>query len=74
MIIIKKVFIETDSINLDQFLKWAGLVSTGGEAKILIAEGAVKVNGQFETKRSRKLKESDVVEFGQNQLLLVRRQ
>ncbi|MDI3480861.1 MAG: ribosome-associated protein [Tepidanaerobacteraceae bacterium] len=59
----KKVVIKTQSINLDQFLKWAGAVSTGGEAKLLINDGKVKVNGQVETHRSRKLFFGDVVEL-----------
>ena len=49
------------TIRLDQFLKWEGLVSTGGQAKLLIQSGAVLVNGQVETRRSRKLVEGDVV-------------
>lgn len=69
----KEVFIKTETINLDQFLKWAGVISTGGEAKIAIAEGDVKVNGRVETKRSRKLKASDVVEFEGCRLTVVRR-
>lgn len=45
---IKEVFINTDTIELDKFLKWAGIFSTGGEAKIMINEGRVKVNGEVE--------------------------
>jgi ribosome-associated protein len=60
---LKKVYIRTSTINLDQFLKWSGAVSTGGEAKILIGEGRVKVNGQVETHRSKKLCPGDVVEL-----------
>jgi ribosome-associated protein len=70
---LKKVFIKTETINLDQFLKWSGIFSTGGEAKIAIAEGSVKVNGTIETKRSRKLKEFDIVELAGYRLLVVRR-
>jgi ribosome-associated protein len=47
------------SIKLDQFLKWAGAVQTGGEAKLLIQSGEVKVNGKMETRRGRKLMEGD---------------
>lgn len=49
---------------LDQLLKYANLVSTGGEAKIRIQEGEVKVNGKIENRRGYKLKEGDVVEVG----------
>lgn len=48
-------------IKLDQFLKLAQVVQTGGEAKILIQAGEVQVNGQVETRRGRKLRQGDVV-------------
>lgn len=48
-------------IKLDQFLKLAEVVQTGGEAKFLIRSGAVLVNGQVETRRGRKLHDGDVV-------------
>lgn len=67
----KEVPIRTETINLDQFLKWSGVVLTGGQAKLMIKEGLVKVNGQVETKRSRKLYPGDVVEF-QGQTFLVK--
>lgn len=49
------------TIKLDQFLKWVGAVSTGGEAKLLIQDGEVLVNDQVETRRGRKLVPGDVV-------------
>ncbi len=52
---------EPGTIRLDQFLKWQGLVETGGQAKLLIQEGAVLVNGEVETHRSRKLADGDEV-------------
>ena len=48
-------------IKLDQFLKLAGVVETGGEAKQLIQSGQVSVNGSIETRRGRKLYHGDVV-------------
>ncbi|MFS8860567.1 RNA-binding S4 domain-containing protein [Synechococcus sp. B60.1] len=48
-------------IKLDQFLKWAGVVSTGGQAKQLIQAGQVQVNGEVETRRGRKLRLGDEV-------------
>ncbi len=48
-------------IKLDQFLKLAEVVQTGGEAKLLIRSGAVTVNGQLETRRGRKLHDGDIV-------------
>lgn len=50
------------SIKLDQFLKWQGLVGTGGEAKQLVQAGAVLVNGTVETRRSRRLRTGDRVQ------------
>ncbi len=49
---------------LDQFLKLCGLVSTGGQAKLLIQGGEVKVNGLVETRRRKKLSPDDIVELG----------
>ena len=46
---------DSDIIKLDQFLKFMGVVQTGGEAKLLIQDGMVKVNGSIETRRGRKL-------------------
>jgi ribosome-associated protein len=57
---------DTDSIKLDQFLKLQGIVQTGGQAKLLIQAGEVKVNGRVETRRGRKLVMGDrVVTLGQ---------
>jgi ribosome-associated protein len=49
------------TIKLDQFLKVIGKTQTGGQAKVLIREGWVKVNGILETRRGRKLVEGDRV-------------
>jgi len=55
-------------MKLEQFLKWKNLVSSGGEAKILIKSGSVKVNGIVETRRGRKLNKGDKVIFLKNEL------
>ena len=47
---------------LDQFLKLNGIAESGGQAKVMIQGGEVKVNGEIETKRRRKLVVGDVVE------------
>ena len=52
-------------ITLDALLKASGLVSSGGAAKILIAEGGVRVNGEPETRRGRKLRAGDEVQLGE---------
>lgn len=49
------------TIKLAQFLKWKGLVQTGGEAKIRIQGGEVSVNGEIDTRRGRKLISGDRV-------------
>ena len=56
-------------MKLDQFLKWKNFVSTVGEAKIYIKSGSVKVNGEKETRRGRKLKKGDIVIFLKNELI-----
>lgn len=56
--------ITTEYIKLDSFLKGINAVCSGGEAKILIAAGAVRVNGESELRRGRKLRPGDRVEFG----------
>ena len=56
-------------MKLDQFLKWHNIVSSGGEAKIFIKSGQVKVNGQIELKRGRKLVKGDKVMFLKNELI-----
>lgn len=55
----KTIGIATEYITLDAFLKWAGVVDTGGHAKALVASGEVRVNGEVETRRGRKLRPGD---------------
>lgn len=52
-------------IQLDQFLKWVGAAESGGQAKLLIQDGQVKVNNQVETRRGRKLTVGDRVSVGE---------
>ena len=58
-------------IKLDQFLKLADVVSTGGQAKVLILDGAVKVNGVVETRRGRKLYDGDRVEVDGDEMVVM---
>ena len=55
--------IHTDFIRLDALLKYAAAVGTGGEAKTVIQEGLVAVNGEICTMRGRKLRAGDKVSF-----------
>lgn len=64
MIYLLEIKIDTEFIKLDQFLKFAGLVNTGGEAKNIIMEGRVMVNGEVERARGKKLRVDDIVELG----------
>lgn len=56
--------IRDESIRLGQFLKLANLVDSGADAKALLAEGVVLVNGEVETRRGRQLARGDVVGLG----------
>ena len=57
------ITIRDEFIRLGQALKLAGLVGSGVEAKIVIADGLVSVNGEADTRRGRKLREGDVVSY-----------
>lgn len=59
------VAISTEFIKLDALLKYAGLVNSGGEAKTLIQEGDVLVNGEVCTMRGKKLRLGDTVTLGE---------
>ena len=65
-----EITIDTEYIKLDQFLKLVDCASTGGHAKFLIQEGVVKVNGEVETRRGKKIRPGDVVE-GEGQKIKV---
>ena len=64
----EKISITTDFIKLDSFLKLAALVGTGGEAKYVIQEGMVTVNGEVCTMRGKKLYPGDKINFADNLL------
>lgn len=59
-------------IKLGQALKAAGLVSSGVDAKMVILDGLVKVNGKVELQRGKKLYENDIVEFEEQQIKIVK--
>ncbi len=54
--------IYTEYITLAQFLKLADLITNGGEAKFFLAENDVKINGELDNRRGRKLRDGDQVE------------
>ena len=59
-----------NELRLDQFLKWQGLVGTGGEAKFRIQQGEVRVNGELEQRRGRKLQPGDRVRLAGQELVV----
>lgn len=64
--------IKDDFIKLGQLLKAAGLVYSGVDAKIVIQDGLVKVDGEVETRRGKKISEGMVVEFEGQQVKVVK--
>ena len=64
----QNIIITTEFIKLQDLLKFANVVCTGGEAKIIIQEGEVKVNGEVCTMRGKKIRPGDLVELGDVQL------
>ena len=60
----RDVPISSDSIRLGQFLKFAGMIDSGADAKGVIADGMVRVNDTVEIRRGRQLRHGDTVAFG----------
>lgn len=68
----EEIKIETDYIKLDQFLKLANIVGSGGEAKFLIKDGQVKVNQEIAYERGKKIKKGDIVSLeGGNSYIVI---
>lgn len=67
----KEIEINTDTIKLDQLLKFAGITQTGGHSKIVINDGIVKVNGKKVTERGRQIKKGDIIEIEDIDKLIV---
>ena len=65
------VEIEKEPIELFKILKFENMVQSGGEAKFVIAEGLVRVNGEVETRKSRKIIAGDIIEFGEEKIQIV---
>jgi len=57
------VEINKEPVELYKILKFEGMVTTGGEAKLLIGDGQVTVNGETETRRRKKILDGDIIEF-----------
>ena len=70
--IMERIQITTEFIKLDALLKFAALVGTGGEAKMVIADGKVSVNGETCTMRGKKIHPGDTVRFADSEILVER--
>ena len=68
----EEIVLREDYIKLGQALKAAGLVESGVEAKIVITNGEVQVNGQTEYQRGKKLYDGDVVSFGGEEIKITK--
>ncbi len=66
----KDMEITEEPIELCRILKFENLVASGGEAKHVIAEGLVKVNGEVETRKRKKIFSGDIIEFGNTKIRL----
>jgi len=62
------VEITTEPVELYKILKFEGMVASGGEAKMVIAEGEVLVNGEVETRKRKKIVSGDIIEFGHEKI------
>ncbi len=67
----EKIRIRDDFIKLGQALKLSGLVGSGVDAKIVVQDGQVKVNGRVETQRGKKLVAGDEVSYNSNTFVIV---
>ena len=65
------VVINREPVELYKVLKFEGLVGSGGEAKLVIGNGLVLLNGQVETRKRKKVVAGDVIEFNEKQMTLV---
>lgn len=66
----KEIQIKGEFIQLDKLLKLADLAQTGGHAKLLIQDGLVKLNGEIEMRRGKKIRNGDIVELDDEQIII----
>jgi len=59
----REIEIDKEPVELYKILKFEGLVSSGGEAKLVISNGGVLVNGAVETQKRKKIMSGDIIEF-----------
>lgn len=68
---LKQIVIRTEYITLGQFIKYLGLVGTGGEEKEFLASHSILINQTADTRRGRKLRKSDVVSIDGTEYVLI---
>lgn len=66
----RKVVVSKEPVELYKILKFEGMVSSGGEAKSVIAEGQVLLNGKVETRKRKKIVSGDIIEFAKEKILI----
>ncbi len=64
----REVVITKEPVELYKLLKFEGMVSSGGEAKLVISDGQVLVNAEIETRKRKKIVSGDIVEFGDEKI------
>ena len=64
----REIEITEEPIELYKILKFEGMVSSGGEAKSVIAEGQIMVNGKVETRKRKKIVSGDTIEYGEEKI------
>lgn len=64
----RDVEINKEPVELYKILKFEGMTSSGGEAKLVIEQGLVKVNGKVETRKRKKIVSGDIIEFNHDKI------
>lgn len=67
----KEIELYSEPVELNKILKFEGIVGSGGEAKMVISDGQVKVNGEIETRKRKKIVSGDIIEFNAKQYKVV---
>lgn len=68
----RDVEVTHEPVELYKILKFEGMVASGGEAKAVIADGLVSVNGEVETRKRKKIVSGDIIQFGQEEVRVLR--
>ena len=66
----RTVEIHKEPVDLYKILNFEGMVASGGEAKLVISEGYVLVNGEVETRKRKKIISGDIIEFGKEKICI----